>query len=237
MKGILVLVLVLVLLAGSASALEVVSDTSKFSATTVSYGGSTFTLWQGYFTITVTNGGAAVAGMEVRGAALGEQVTSIETTNSSGKVVLPFMTDFQPAIIRIQIRPCTSCPWEDNPNNPVDPGPGPLALVPSAAPAPPGGEAPPRAAPAAGPPAVSPSTPAALAPLSAGGLAPGGLFNAFPRSADWFPPGAPAVAAPAAEAAAAGGMSLSQAVLLDALMIGGSLGFALFTRVRPGRAR
>lgn len=232
MRALLAAVLALALLAASASALEVSSDTTKFSASTVSYGGTSFTLWQGYFTITVTNGGAAVSGMDVRGTALGEQVTSIETTNATGKAVLPVVTDVQPSLIQIQLRSCATCPWEvHNPNPPVDPQGGNAPKPGGTAAG--GGAA--GAASASAPDAASPplSRPAVLVPPEAsGGLGPGGLFNVIPGGVDWDP-SLPLPAAAVPEAAAASGPSLLQALLLDGLMVGGAVGYALFARVRP----
>ncbi|MEM3086131.1 MAG: hypothetical protein QXO51_03140 [Halobacteria archaeon] len=222
----------LLLLAGSASALEVSTDASKISSTTVSYGGASFTLFQGYYTVTVTNNGAAVPGWGARGTALGEQVTSVETTNSTGKAVLPIVTDLPLSLVHIQIRSCDSCIWEEHGPPPItDPAPPPPGAAPAAA----GG----AAAGGGGEPALPQppgprDNPSVLLPSGGSGLASGGLFNAFTRNADWLPPGAPAAAA--VPEAAPAGIGLAQALLLDALMVGGAVGYAMRVRVRP-RAR
>lgn len=235
MRVVLLALLVLALLATTASALEVTSDTSKISATTVSYSGSTFTLWQGYITINLTSNGAPVAGWSARGTALGEQVTSVETTNSTGKAALPVLTDVQPSLIHLEVRSSPSTPWEEpGPPPIVEPAASPAPQVTPPPPEPPGQQAGPQGGGQA-PPAAPPQARAAPAALPGAGLSPGGLFNVFPPSLDWSP-GVPA-APEAAPAAAPGGLGLTQAVVLDALMIGGAVGYAMFARVRPGRAR
>ncbi len=234
MRRILPFVMAVSLLASTASALEVSTDTSKIGATTVSYGGSTFTLWQGYITINLTSNGAPVSGWSARGTALGEQVTSVETTNSTGLAALPLLTDVQPSLIHIQVRSSPSTPWEEpGPPPVVEPiatNPAPQAS--SAPPAPPGqggpggGQAPPAAPP--------PPAPAAPAAPPGAGLSPGGLFNVFSPSIDWSPPSVvPAAAPEAAPAAAPGGLGLAEAVVLDILMIGGAVGYALVVRIQP----
>lgn len=95
----------------AAEGLTVTVDKSKLYPSDVVSGSDSVTVWSGYITVRVKDGNGDGVSTSVKAVSKGEQISSIENTNSAGKAVLPILTDTPPPLIKIWVKNPTTGQW------------------------------------------------------------------------------------------------------------------------------